>query len=439
MHQKFKIRTIRVIVALCLSLVFTQCDRTSRLAQAPNILVGLGAYPDAEIPVQLRTTTPRIYFMTDRQPIASDNNNVEYGVARSPSMAFGYKTISFGSDLTWDELKQRSVSQALSRQVRLDVLEVRELVRFPPTPLPFSVRNGRALISAEANRAYQKAAREFKAAVREALSRANRREVLIYVHGIRNDFKNGAATLSNLWHFSGRTGVPIVYTWPADNPGLFGYFSDRESGEFSVYHFKEFMRLLAEIPELERINLIAHSQGSDITTTALREMIIAARAAGKDPRNTLKIDTLILAAPDLNFDVVGQRLAAEHFATAFQQVVIYINSSDRTLGFAQQILPGVRLGRLSYDDLDEDQREQLSRVGNLHFVNVEAVAGRESHSYFRKNPDVVSDIVITLRTGAAPGGNERPLERFADNFWNLHAGYPFGRPKAVFATDQLAR
>ena len=44
--------------------------------------------------------------------------------------------------------------------------------------------------------------------------------------------------------------------------------------------------------------------------------------AGRDPRRTLKIDTLILAAPDLDFGVVRQRLAAENAAAAIGQVYV---------------------------------------------------------------------------------------------------------------------
>ena len=199
------------------------------------------------------------------------------------------------------------------------------------------------------------------------------------------------------------------------------------------------MRLLSEMPEVKKINVVAHSQGTALTTSALREMIIAHRAAGRSPRKSMKVANLILAAPDLNFDVVGQRLAAERFSNAFDQVVIYTTRNDRALGFAQYFMTGVRLGRVTYDDLDSIERRVLAGINNLHFVNVEAVVGRDSHSYFHRNPDVLSDVVITLRTGLPPGSDERPLEHQQGNFWNLHPGYPFDRPKQVFPNQAPAR
>ena len=97
---------------------------------------------------------------------------------------------------------------------------------------------------------------------------------------------------------------------------MFGYFADRESGEFTIFHLKEFVRLIASSPEVERIHILAHSRGTDVTTTALRELVIEARAAGKNPRESLRIANLVLAAPDIDFDVVRQRLMAEKFGPA---------------------------------------------------------------------------------------------------------------------------
>jgi esterase/lipase superfamily enzyme len=70
-----------------------------------------------------------------------------------------------------------------------------------------------------------------------------------------------------------------VYSWPAGQAGLLrGYSGDRESGEFTVFHLKEFIRTIAAIDEVEKINFSAHSRGTDVILTALRELIIEARA-----------------------------------------------------------------------------------------------------------------------------------------------------------------
>ena len=45
-----------------------------------------------------------------------------------------------------------------------------------------------------------------------------------------DSFEDAIFRIAELWHFLGREGVPIAYTWPAGHPGLLrGYNYDRES------------------------------------------------------------------------------------------------------------------------------------------------------------------------------------------------------------------
>lgn len=353
-------------------------------------------------------------------------------------MAFGQQRVQFGEGIDWGELRLLSVLRQASK-VSVKAVSYDEPVRFPPTPIPLVTQDNRKIPDPVIARNYAGAENRFRDEIRRALRVTSEGEVLIYIHGVNNGFERGAGTMANLWHFNGRKAVPIVYTWPAATPGLVGYFSDRESSIFSIFHFKQFVKLLSDMPEVKKINIVAHSQGTALTTSGLREMIIAERAAGKDPKKSLKIETLILAAPDLNYEVFGQRFLAERFNEAFGQVTIYTSSNDYALGVKQFLMRGLRLGRVTYDDLDSIEKRVLDGIGNIHIVNVEAVVGRDSHSYFHKNPDVLSDIVITLRTGLPPGSEERPLEFQKSNFWNLHAGYPFDRPKMVFVEEKPSR
>lgn len=346
----------------------------------------------------------RIYYVTDR---AVDASRGGYGYSRSSSMAFGQAEVGF----------ERLIGSPADRLIR--VRGIAEKVRFPTTPLPFSLRQGAIVTDGEALAGYAQAARAFQENVGTALRASGSGEVVLFVHGYKNDFDDALSTTANIWQAGEQRALPIAYTWPADNPGLFGYFKDRESGEFSIYHLKETLRLLAGVREVRQIQVIAHSRGTDVATAALREMIIAARAAGRNPRQVLKIDNLVLAAPDLDFGVVRQRLIAERFAPAFGRITVYLNPSDGALGVAQAVNSGIRFGRLSYEDLAPGERDILSRAGNVHFIDVSGVVSPRGHSYFRENPVVLSDIVTLLQTGAGPGGPERNLSHTAANFWML--------------------
>lgn len=391
-----RLRAMRLWMALLILLMpIAACEAVPVLTQTP--------FPTANDAAR----DARVFYVTDRSSENVGGVVQGYGHDRSASMAFGQASLSFSDAVAGSDART------------IWVQGVREELRFPQTPLAFSSRGGRHQTDRDAMARYDAVARDFKRSVAQALRQAGQDEVVIFVHGFRNDFDDAVTTMANIWQATGRGAVPIVYTWPADNPGLFGYFKDRESGEFSIFHLKETLRLLAEVDGLNKIQLIAHSRGTEVVTTALREMIIAARASGRDPRRVLKIDNLVLAAPDLDFGVVRQRLIAERFGPAFECITVYMNPSDGALAFAQAVNSGVRFGRLSYEDLAPEERETLSQVDNVYFIDVSGVVAPRGHSYFRENPVVLSDIVTLLETGAPPGGPERNLSHMAANFWML--------------------
>ena len=84
------------------------------------------------------------------------------------------------------------------------------------------------------------------------------------------------------------------------------------------------------MPELEELNLIAHSRGTDVLTSALRELYIETRAAGKDFRTVYRIKNVVLAA-DLDLEVVTQRLAAEYVGLGTERTTVYVSTSIRRL------------------------------------------------------------------------------------------------------------
>lgn len=379
-------------------------------------LVGLTACGDARPLALLSETGPvrvsgsqqadgaqtvRVHFTTDRVIKSDQPGQAVYSIKRASGMSFGPARLD------------------MSSPGRPKVLGTGDLVTFPPTPLPFFERNGRIVTEPEAAAAYAAAGQRMQAELSRALRAGGQRDVLLYVHGFNSQFDDTLQTLVQLWQATDRTALPLAFSWPSGNPGAFGYFKDRESGEFSIFHFKETLRLLSSTPGVRRIHIIAHSRGSDVATSALRELVIEARAGGRDPRATLKIENLIMVAPDLDFSIVRQRLIAERFGPAFGRITIYINPEDGALGLAQMLMAGTRFGRLSADQLDETERRIFARIGNVHFINVSAVTARSSHNYFRKNPEVLADMSVVIRSSALPDSPLRNLDWSEANFWNL--------------------
>ena len=410
------------------------CAQPIRLAEAPTLFRLGMTYPAQDVAPALRTVDPWILYVTDRAPELRDGKLRGYGYERSSSMAYGKAQVRFGDFDGWPELVAHSEMADRHRQT-LTTESFEELVRFPETPVASMTVNGKTVVQPAAERAYQADIAAFQRLFRDQLRQSSRKEAIIFIHGFNSEIEDGLTTTASLWHYAGRIGVPVSYSWPAGNKGLTAYFKDRESGEFSTFHLKELLRALAAIPELKAIHIVAHSRGADVATTALRELAIFEKGAGRDPRRTLKIATLILAAPDLDFGVVQQRLGAEGTAAAVGQVNVYLNPNDGALGLAQTLLTGTRIGRLSPEILTEADWQRFESLGNVNFIDVEDAGGRLGHAYFRDNPAVLSDVILTLRTGAAPGGAERPLDRVRGSYWRLHRNYPGPRIIVVQRTN----
>jgi esterase/lipase superfamily enzyme len=224
--------------------------------------------------------------------------------------------------------------------------------------------------------------------------------------------------------------LPIVYTWPAGHPGIFGYTYDRESSEFTVFHLKQLIKWLAEQPGIENIHLIAHSRGTDVAVSAFRELVIWARGAGLDPREHFKIKNFVLAAPDLDVQVVSQRIAAERLALAVDQATLYSSPDDKAIGFAELLYasPRGRVGTVTIQRLNEEEIGRMkANASRVNVVNFQGESTGYGHSYFRDNPAVSSDLVLMIRYGLKPGEPGRPLEHIGLNFWRVPEDYPANR------------
>ncbi len=312
----------------------------------------------------------------------------------------------------------------------MKVLATRELVRFPATPYLYRVEErGQIIIEPEVLAELEQATDEARRTLAERLALTPKKEVYLFVHGVNTSFDEAVLSAAENWHFLGREGVPIAYTWPAGEGGLFFYTADRESGEYTVLHFKQLLRILADIPEIERIHIAAHSRGTDVVTTALRELIIEARAAGIDPREQLRIDNLVLLAADLDLEVVMQRIGGEYLGPAFGRLTIYTNADDEALSAARTLFHSrQRLGSMRWESLTDKQREFIGRATNLDIVVYEGSGGGPfGHSYYRE-PAVSSDILSLLRYGWLPGeGQRKGLEQVGVQTWRISSA-PEDRP-----------
>ena len=409
-------------------LLIAGCAESRNLMPTPNLYTDETVTLFEALPAEYTSPLVELIYVTDRAQETDEAGNLRYGYNRSNSLAIGTTVVNLGQNATWEELVEASQTHTRFGKFELRLVSIDEFTRLPPTPMPFQVMDGKIVQVPEAVAARDASVARLQAEVRRRLALTPRKDVYIYVHGYHNTFEDAAFALAELWHFFGREGLPIIYTWPAGYPGIFGYTYDRESSEFTVFHLKQVIKWLSEQPEVENIHLIAHSRGTDVAVSAFRELVIWARGAGVSPRERFKIKNVIFAAPDLDLQVISQRIAAEHLALAVDQATLYSSPNDEAIGIAETLFasPRGRLGTLGIGDLTEAEIGRMkANAARMTVVNFE---GKHStgygHDYFRNNPAVSSDLVLNLRYGFKPGEAGRPLEHIGLNFWRVPEGYP---------------
>ncbi len=251
-------------LVLTLLLLLPACTGQRLLMPTPNTHLDQGHDLYADLAPPLKTTEVRRFYITDRTPEQDEDGNLRYGYGRSESMGFGTAVVDIGGETTWEELREASQTAQRLEPVELELREVKELVRSLPTPLPYALIDGKLVEKTDLVAQREQAIETFRQVMVRQLELTPRKEVFLFVHGYHNTFDAAAFALAEVWHFLGRIGVPLVYTWPAGYPGLFGYTYDRESSEFTVYHLRRAIELISNFPEVEKNHLIAHSRGTDV-------------------------------------------------------------------------------------------------------------------------------------------------------------------------------
>jgi esterase/lipase superfamily enzyme len=421
------------IIAVLLALSATACSEVQRMPPTPNVLRdGSGSTNLSALSEPLRKPDMEILYVTDRSEIGRSARGPDYGYGRATALSFGTATVSLMPSPSWEELVRVSGQGHEHPAFALDMTKVDEVGEVVLTPQSLEVVNGQLQRNAESQAQLDKAKAEFLALVKSKLDGSTSKDVYLYVHGFNNSFYDAVARAAILWHSISRQGVFIAYTWPAGHGGPLGYFYDRESGEFTIFHLREMLKVLVELPELERLHIIAHSRGTDVATTALRELNIGYRAQGLDPHKALKLETLMLAAPDLDLEVFSQRFWLENLGAVANRTVVYFSSEDDAIGISSWLFGSkTRIGALSHIKFSPAQVELLEQLPKLQLVECQVSGFASSHAYVFGNPAAMSDVVAVLRDRRDAGAeNGRPLKSLGNGTWLLDNAYfaDVGRP-----------
>jgi esterase/lipase superfamily enzyme len=217
--------------------------------------------------------------------------------------------------------------------------------------------------------------------------------VLVFVHGYNTRFEEAVYRFAQVAHDSGADVVPVLFTWPSRGRAL-QYLYDRESANYSRDALEAVLREIVKDPKVQEVSILAHSMGNLVAVEALRQMAI--RDRGISP----KIKNIMLAAPDIDFDVFRRQLAEIDAGGKHAPITLFVSQDDRALSISQLVAGDEpRLGAV--DALNEPYKDILARA-HVNVVDLTKVASDDSinHSKFASG-DVVHAIGARLATGQA--------------------------------------
>jgi esterase/lipase superfamily enzyme len=403
------------------------CETRPLLMPTPNLHADAVEDPFAGVPEDRRKSWVEVLYATDRRPDESMPGASLYGYERSLSLAFGACRVDLGAGLSWSELVRLSRTRHRDTEVPISLSWVNELVRFPPTPYRECLEDGKVVPDPRVMARAEACVAQVHRKLQDRLRRCRRKEIFLYVHGFNNSFEDAAVVAAEYWHFLGRVGVPVIFSWPAGSVGPLSYFIDRESGEFAIHHLKMFLRMLGTCPGLEKVNIVAHSRGTDVLTTAIRELHMECGGEPRATREQFRFGRLVLAAPDLDIGVMRQRGAENGVGAVFERSTVYFRGQDRAIKLAEWLFGSDRrLGQLTIGSMTEEERQAISLFPNMEMIEARVPsADLVGHGYFHSSPAVSSDVILILRDNRRPGAEHgRPLIPQGPSLWLLPDGYP---------------
>lgn len=427
-HPRWFQRIRLILAAGLLVLVFLPgCQRT--LMRAPVMFDQTRADPFSELPEEQKHGRATIFYATDRNPTPGDPEG-PYGRSRSNALLLGQLNVEIGDGMPWGELMDKTIGPLGGKRPPLNLEDPTEfgplLTTAPPRVVKAVTGDERDDIEVRfMNRKDPgRAAFRFAEALNAEMEATAHDEIYVYIHGYRNSFNDAIESAASLHHYNGRRGAVIAFAWPSQKH-LLDYLEDRESATYAVSDLRQLLVFLSEETDAKRINIIAHSMGTFLTSNALREMrLIGYDKTPEELHELFRIDNVVLVAPDIDVDVLQKRFFREGFHHVPKQMTIYTSPDDKALAWATRLLFGIiRAGSITGDYLDENQRLWLKSHPHVSIIDI---TGQKTyglgHSHHTENPGVASDLFLLLAHDLTP--SERGLAVTTEtNVWGFPAGY----------------
>ena len=217
------------------------------------------------------------------------------------------------------------------------------------------------------------------------------RHVLIFVHGYNTRFEEAVYRFAQITHDAARRVVPVLFTWPSRG-SLFDYVYDRESATYSRDALEAVLQASVEDPNVASISMLSHSMGNFVAVEALRQMAI------RDHGLSRKIKDIMLASPDIDFDVFRRQIAEIETSDKSPPVTLFVSRDDQALA-ASSLLAGSE-PRLGVIDPHAEPFKSILEQARVNVVDLSAIKSDDptNHGKFAQS-EVVSAIGQRLASG----------------------------------------
>ena len=301
----------------------------------------------------------RIFFATNRNATGSKKTEEAFG----KSLA----NLSYGE-----------VQVQVKRQPKMKNLETTSIVKFDSvTDLDnFAVANNYSMLTHD----------EWMKEVKARANKFNKAGVLLFVHGYGNDFVGAAAVAGQFTYDIAFNGASVMFSWPSQNK-LLEYNKDRQMAISSADAMAKVLDDLTALQAEGPVYVVAHSMGNRVLLDGLKQFLKKSRA-----EQTRSIAEVVLAAPDVPQDGFKAKWGDDLTDNGIYPT-LYASSRDIAMSASESVNtePGARLGH------GGDKLFQMRYLVSIDASNVVPEMFLKSHSYFRSNNTVVSDLYGLLR------------------------------------------
>ena len=212
------------------------------------------------------------------------------------------------------------------------------------------------------------------------MERAERKELLIFLHGYQVTFEEAARRAAQVATDINFGGIVVLFSWPSAG-ALRRYTVDEDCAAKSAVPLTNFLRELEDGP-WTRVHLVAHSMGNRVMMSAL-----ASRA-----QLSLPLRNLVLVAADLDQDLFEQQypqVSALLQRARGDLITSYATNSDRALLLSWWLHRSNRVGRFSQEPYTGEGLETIDATA----VHTSLLG----HSYFGDERSVLTDLGLLVR------------------------------------------